>query len=277
MIQTTQEELELLCARFFPVFQEYLRRRSIATGNIELAVSLDGVYSLPALYDLGGVQKTVRVPMKLLTRDVDAVITNCTAATAKAETAASNATAAAKKVTDAITDISREKQAALDAATSANTAKTNADTARVRIEGKEVEWTNTESSREAAEAKRVTAENSRVTAETVRANAEKNRVTEFATIKKNAETATANANTQAGRAKEQADNPPKMGDNGNWWKWDEGKKAYVDTGILAKGGVLYPVFSIKPETMELEMSYQDEIAADMFAIDNEGNLTFNPK
>lgn len=68
-----------------------------------------------------------------------------------------------------------------------------------------------------------------------------------------------------------------MGENGNWWKWDATLKKYVDTGILAKGGVLYPTFYIDPDTMELIMNYQDEIVADMFNIDNEGNLTFNPK
>ena len=85
------------------------------------------------------------------------------------------------------------------------------------------------------------------------------------------------ANTQANRAKEQADNPPKMGENGNWWKWDETQKKYVDTGILAKGGILYPTFTIDPDTMELIMYYQDDIVADMFDIDNEGFLIFNPK
>lgn len=92
-----------------------------------------------------------------------------------------------------------------------------------------------------------------------------------------ANTAANNANTQANRAKEQADNPPKMGENGNWWKWDETQKKYVDTGILAKGGILYPTFTIDPDTMELIMYYQDDIAADMFDIDNEGFLIFNPK
>ena len=76
-----------------------------------------------------------------------------------------------------------------------------------------------------------------------------------------AETAANNANTQANRAKEQADNPPKMGENGNWWKWDETQKKYVDTGILAKGGILYPTFTIDPDTKELIMYYQDDIAA----------------
>lgn len=92
-----------------------------------------------------------------------------------------------------------------------------------------------------------------------------------------AETAANSANTQANRAKEQADNPPKMGENDNWWKWDETQKKYVDTGILAKGGILYPTFTIDPDTMELIMYYQDDIAADMFDIDNEGFLIFNPK
>lgn len=97
------------------------------------------------------------------------------------------------------------------------------------------------------------------------------------TAYENAVKATNSANTQANRAKEQADNPPKMGDNGNWWKWDETQKKYVDTGILAKGGILYPTFTIDPDTMELIMYYQDDIAADMFDIDNEGFLIFNPK
>lgn len=92
-----------------------------------------------------------------------------------------------------------------------------------------------------------------------------------------ANTAATNANTQANRAKEQADNPPKMGENDNWWKWDETQKKYVDTGILAKGGILYPTFTIDPDTMELIMYYQDDMAADMFDIDNEGFLIFNPK
>lgn len=104
------------------------------------------------------------------------------------------------------------------------------------------------------------------------------RVTQEAiTATSNANKATDNANTQANRAKEHADNPPKMGENGNWWKWDETQKKYVDTGILAKGGILYPTFTIDPNTMELIMYYQDDIAADMFDIDNEGFLIFNPK
>lgn len=94
-----------------------------------------------------------------------------------------------------------------------------------------------------------------------------------------ATTATASskeADKQANRAKQQADNPPKMGENGNWWKWDEATQQYVDTGILAKGGVLYPSFFIEEENMHLVMSYQDEIAKEQFVLNEEtGHLTFN--
>lgn len=92
-----------------------------------------------------------------------------------------------------------------------------------------------------------------------------------------ANTAAGNADTQADRAKEHADNPPKMGENGNWWKWDESKKTYVDTGILAKGGVLYPSFEILDDDMCLYMSYQDDIAADQFELDADGCLNFKFK
>lgn len=160
-------------------------------------------------------------------------------------------------------DVVEATKSALNAAAAANKS-------REAIEANESTRKTNEDNRVAAEKKRVTAETSRVTVE-------KNRVTEFGTIKKNAETATTNANTQADRAKQQADNPPKMGANGNWWKWNETKKLYEDTGILAKGGVLYPTFTIIPETMELVMHYQDDVAADMFAIDDDGYLTFNPK
>lgn len=83
---------------------------------------------------------------------------------------------------------------------------------------------------------------------------------------KKTESATEEAKTQSDRAKQQADNPPKMGENGNWWKWDEASQAYVDTGVLAKGGILYPTFYIDPDTMMLYMAYQDEIVADQFVL-----------
>lgn len=88
--------------------------------------------------------------------------------------------------------------------------------------------------------------------------------------------AAGNADTQADRAKEQADNPPKMGDNGNWWKWDEAQKKYVDTGVLAKGGVLYPTFSIDDDDMVLYMEFEDKVSDKLIKFDEQtGELYLN--
>ena len=66
-----------------------------------------------------------------------------------------------------------------------------------------------------------------------------------------------------------------MGDNGNWWKWDETKKAYVDTGVLAKGGVIYPTFAIEDDLV-LYMSFEDEVSPQLFKFDEAtGMLVLN--
>ena len=77
------------------------------------------------------------------------------------------------------------------------------------------------------EADRVSAENTRSSNETAR---------------QNAETTRNNNETQTDLAKEMNDHPPKMGSNGNWWQWDLSKHEYVDTGVIARGGAMYPSF-----------------------------------
>ena len=132
---TNQAELEAFCAYAMPVFLERLKAQAIKVGDIELATTLEGITSLPARQLLGGVEKTVLAPLNLLTKEVDANIQACIAATVAANAAASDADAAAKKVTDAILEISQQKQAALDAAASAaNNAKALCRTATAECE-----------------------------------------------------------------------------------------------------------------------------------------------
>lgn len=84
------------------------------------------------------------------------------------------------------------------------------------------------------------------------------------------------AKTQGDRAQELADHPWKVGDNGNWWKWDLDGDRYVDTGILAKGGVLYPTFTINPADMTLVMSYEVEVSPNLVKLNQEtGELYLN--
>lgn len=128
-LQTTQAELEAFYAMALPGFLEYIKSHGTSIDKIEMATTLEGIKSLPALMQLGGVEKTVLAPLTLLTKDVDIQIENCIEATTNANVSASEASAAAKRVTDAIVDISEQKQKALDAAASANSAASGANTA----------------------------------------------------------------------------------------------------------------------------------------------------
>ena len=63
----SNQEFEALCARLLPKFNEYLRLHSKNIFSCELATSLDGIKTMPALYDLNGVRKQVIAPLSLLT------------------------------------------------------------------------------------------------------------------------------------------------------------------------------------------------------------------
>ena len=99
------------------------------------------------------------------------------------------------------------------------------------------------------EADRVKAENTRNSNETARQNAETTR-NNNETARKNAETkrqqdtsaAITNSQTQTAIAQEMNEHPVKMGDNGNWWQWNIRTHVYEDTGIVARGGAMYPTF-----------------------------------
>ena len=58
----------------------------------------------------------------------------------------------------------------------------------------------------------------------------------------NAGEATEASKTQTAIAQEMNDHPQKQGDNGNWWKWNVNTHAYEDTGIVARGATMYPIF-----------------------------------
>lgn len=67
-------------------------------------------------------------------------------------------------------------------------------------------------------------------------------ITEATTAAENANAVTLVSKKQVVIAEEMNTHPQKQGDNGNWWRWDSEQQAYVDTGIIARGGLLYPTF-----------------------------------
>lgn len=304
---TTNEEFEALCAALLPKFNEYLMRHSKNIFSCELATSLDGIKTMPALYDLDGVQKQVIAPLSLLTKDVDIEIEESKKATAAANAAAGKANDAAASVTKATTDLTAERKKVEDAVNSsitqtaaakkatddtlaskaaieqnetarqtaeqtrqtqetarqtAESTRNSNETTRKNQEATRVTQENTrqsnettrnsneetrkkqESTRQSQETARVEAEKKRVTAENGRASAETSRVNAEIKRKEDTKTAIANSKTQTDLAKELNEHPQMQGENGNWWKWNTETKEYEDTGIIARGGIMYPTFEI---------------------------------
>lgn len=272
-----REELDYMAAQLLPVVLEKLGVESQGVSEVEVVSDLTGVFSLPAYKKVGGVEKVVEAPVSLLQDIALDTVKEATDAAKAATGEARQATVETKEATADLTAVKGQVLAAGDrannAADSVNDAKDKAAKATAdAIQATAGANAAKDKANQAADTTNAVKEATlQVKAETIEATRKANEATGKATA------ATADATNQADRAKELSDHPTMMGDNGNWWKWDTTLKKYVDTGILAKGGVLYPVFDIDPDTMELKMSYQDEIAADMFELNAEGCLIFKPK
>lgn len=273
----SNQEFEALCARLLPKFNEYLRLHSKNIFSCELATSLDGIKTMPALYDLNGVRKQVIAPLSLLTKDVDAEIAEAKKATAAANTAAGKANDAAASVTNATTDLTAERkkvEAAVNSSITQTAAaqKAAADTlaSKAAIEENEAarqaaeqnrqtqetarqsqETTrrsneearkSQETDRQKKEAARVEAEKARAAAESGRASAEAGRVKAESKRQTDTQSAIDAAKNQTSTAKELCEHPTKAGENGNWWMWNLQTHQYEDTGIIARGGAMYPSF-----------------------------------
>lgn len=259
-------EFEALCARLLPKFNEYLQRHSKNIFSCELATSLDGISTMPALYSKDGVQKQVIAPLSLLTKDVDIRIEEAKQATEEANTAAGKANDAAASVNKATTDLTAERKKVEDAV-SASKSQTEAAkqaieatlSSKAAIESNEAKRQAAEQTRQSqeqarmdSETKRATAENARIAAEAGRVTAENKRIDDTLT-------ALTESEKQTNLAQELNDHPPKMGDNGNWWQWDLSKHTYVDTGVIARGGAMYPAFRQRRNKL-LMIDYGSHIA-----------------
>lgn len=252
----SNQEFEALCARLLPKFNEYLRLHSKNIFSCELATSLDGIKTMPALYDLNGVRKQVIAPLSLLTKNVDAEIAEAKKATAAANTAADKANDAAASVTKATTDLTAERKKVEAAVNSSKTQTAAAQKATADTLASKAAIEKNEAARQAAEQTRQSQETTRQSQETTRKSNEETRKSQetarqkqeaarvSADSKREADTksAIANSKTQTDLAKELNEHPPKMGDNGNWWRWNLQTHAYEDTGIIARGGAMFPTF-----------------------------------
>lgn len=156
-----------------------------------------------------------------------------------AEQTRATSEAARVKAEQGRADVENKRVAAESARSSAEQKRVSAETVRASAENSRVKVENdrqaAEKNRSDAEAKRVVAEQGRVGAEQRRESAEHLRET-------NTSTAIESSKTQTDLAKELNEHPPKMGGNGNWWQWNLQTHAYEDTGVIARGGAMYPTF-----------------------------------
>mgnify|MGYP002761884488 FL=1 len=133
-----------------------------------------------------------------------------------------------KPATDAAAESKKQTEACKTATDNANAQ----ETARQKAE----------TTRNLNETTRQKQETARQEAETTRNNNEAARKTAETKRQQDTSAAITNSQTQTAIAKELNEHPVKMGDNGNWWQWNIKTHAYEDTGIVARGGAMYPTF-----------------------------------
>ncbi len=123
-------DFDALVARLGPLVLEWLVTNSTAAGEIERVQDLENVKALAAYRRIGGTEKTVEVPLNLLTRPIDDIVAICQAAaesvvdaiassnsaTAEAIEAAGAARVAAAAAAEAIAGVLDAKAEALGAA-----------------------------------------------------------------------------------------------------------------------------------------------------------------
>ena len=136
-------------------------------------------------------------------------------------------------------EVEIKRVSAESARSSAEQKRASAETARASSETSRV---NVENQRQAAEKARSEAEADRALAEAGRGNAEQGRVSAEKLRETNTSTAIASSVVQTSLAKELNEHPTIAGGNGNWWRWNLQTHAYEDTGIIARGGAMYPTF-----------------------------------
>jgi hypothetical protein len=85
------KDYDALVAALGPLVIEWLVSNSTAAGEIEAVQSLDNIKALAAYRRIGGTEKTVEVPLNLLTRPIDDIVAICERAAAGAIDAAAQA------------------------------------------------------------------------------------------------------------------------------------------------------------------------------------------
>lgn len=227
----------------WPHIVEQMKLHSKNIFECEMVYDLAHINTVPALYDdNNGTRKQVIIPMNLFTKEANAAVEETKKATTAANTAAATANTAASNADKAREGLETKKQQVDDAVAASKTATEAAKKATTDTLASKKSIEQNEESRKTAEQTRATSEAARAKAEQGRVEAEQGRESAEHLRETNTSTAIEQSKTQTDLAKELNNHPPKMGGNGNWWLWNLQTHAYEDTGVIARGGAMYPTF-----------------------------------
>lgn len=190
--------------------------------------------------------------------------------------------APAQEAADGIDELKDDLTKFGEAAIASEKARVEAEKQRVEIEKLRVEAekarASAESLREDNEIERVDKESARIVEEELRKQDEQKRKEnelarqgqeeqrEQGTVE-----AILNAEKATDRLNELSDHRDEIRD-GYWWRWDETKKNWYNTGENAKGNLMYATFDLDPSTGQLTMFTEEEYTGANFEITEKGEL-----
>ena len=221
MANYSKEELQYIASQVQPYLLELVKSNGLDVDSIEVVEDTDGITSLPAYDNRGGVKKVVRVPLSTFAKPAQDAADSIAESIAKADAAAENANAAAENANGVLVEIDSIK---------ADIEKAVEDVQKALDEVQEAVATVTEKVDEinASEGAREEAEQARQEAETAR-------VTEYGDLKNQMNAALVDMDTATESALDTANHPTYVGEDNYVYQWDKAKKVYVKTDIYVKG------------------------------------------
>lgn len=221
MANYSKEELQYIASQVQPYLLELVKSNGLDVDSIEVVEDTDGITSLPAYDNRGGVKKVVRVPLSTFAKPAQDAAGSLAESIAKADAAAENANAAAENANGVLDEIDSIKADIEKAVEDAQKALDEVQEAAATVTEKVDEINASEGAREEAEQARQEAETARVT--------------EYGDLKNQMNAALVDMDTATESALDTANHPTYVGEDNYVYQWNKANKVYVKTDIYVKG------------------------------------------
>ena len=258
------ENDDQLVERLVPKILSSIRAKAKPVETLPEVQDLTGITSMPCYNTLGEQFRKVLVPINALKQPAVEAGQAADEATAKANmaaeaahAAADNANGKAEQVTDAVLDLTAEKQAVLEAVSKADESTRLTDEARTGIEEHEAR-------RQADELLRISNEESRVTSENVRTE-------EFERLRQESERLRQESEAATEAANDTASHPIYVGEDNYVYQWDREAQSYNKTSVYVRG----EAFSIKrvyPSIYDMMSDTEDSYKEGDFCLIDTGDV-----